>query len=155
MQHLSDADLQSLMNAIALRQGKPSELAKQYKTTVDALRAFVVEHHDELTIIREEYEASQGESTGDLTPAQLSDLWITNKFDRLQRYQAVADQLYNEVTGPNHIVGSEYATALRELRSYMQSVANELGQLLHRGSGESDSDSLSVDIQGIDINTLR
>lgn len=151
MDHLSDADLRSLLNAIALRQGKARELAERYKTTVEELREFVDLNHDELTSIREAYEARKEEqSDSDISPEQLDDLWITNKYERLQRYQDVAETLYGEFQE-----GSRDPAVMRELRFYMQAVANELGQLLHRGSGETGSDTLSVDIMGVDFNNLK
>ncbi len=51
---------------------------------------------------------------------------------------------------------SELSTAVRELRSYMQLAANELGQLLHRGAGDAgDGSYLSVDINGVNMENLR
>lgn len=149
MDHLSDADLRSLLNAIALRQGKTKELAERYSTTVTELKEFVELNREELTRIREEYEARE-EDSGEPTPSELDNLWITKKTERLERYQEVVDKLYGEF-----IDGSRDAAVMRELRFYMQAVANELGQLLHRGSGEAGSDSLSVDVMGVDINVLR
>jgi hypothetical protein len=151
MHHLTDADTRTLMNAIALREGTAKQIATWYDTTVDELRAFVKENKPELERIREELTQEDIEEPTNVTPAKLDDLWISKKSDRLQRYQNIADKLYEDAMAS----GVADSTVLRELRSYMLAAANELGQLLHRGSGESGTDSLSVDIMGIDINTLR
>lgn len=86
------------------------------------------------------------------TPKQLDDLWLTNKFERLKRIQFLADGMYESI-----VSGAYYgdATLMREYRSYLMLAANELGQLLHRGAGDSGGDTLSVDIQGIDMENLR
>lgn len=155
MDDLTDADRQSLINAIAYREGTAKQIAQWFATTVTELRSFVSEYKEEIEQVRQvalasEKESEDGINEGTVTPTQLSDLWIANKFERLQRYQEVTDKLYKEFTQ-----GSRDAAVMRELRFYLQAVANELGQLLHRGSGESGSDSLSVDIQGVELDNLK
>jgi hypothetical protein len=141
------------VNAIATREGNAKQIALWYGTTVDELRSFVEEHRGEIEQAKLEIEASSkdSESPNEVTPTELSELWIGNKFARLERYETIANKLYKHLND-EEITDS---TALRELRSYMVAAANELGQLLHRGSGETGTDSLSVDIQGIDMENLR
>jgi hypothetical protein len=82
-------------------------------------------------------------------------MWITNKAQRLQRLQRVADIAYDDIVSGG-LVGAELATAVREFRSYLTSAANELGQLLHRGAGDSGTgDYLSVELNGVDMDSLR
>jgi len=90
-----------------------------------------------------------------IEPRDLADLWIGNKTARLQRYELIADYLF-ELIQSNRLAGTDLSTALREFRSYAIAAANELGQLLHRGSGDSGmGDTMSVDIVGIDAESLR
>lgn len=152
MSNLSDAltelDRQELIYEIATRAYTAKQLAQRYNTDRKDLRLFTEEYREEI----EEASrlAKQETSNGDPTPTELGELWISKKQERLTRYQAIANDLYKEA-----IAGSRDATVLRELRFYMVAAANELGQLLHRGSGESGSDSLSVDIQGVSIEDLK
>jgi hypothetical protein len=154
MAELTPADHIALVNAIATREGNAKQIALWYGTTVDELRSFVEEHRGEIEQAKLEIEASSkdSESPNEVTPTELGELWIGNKFARLQRYERIADKLYKEAM--EHGIGAD-STVLRELRSYMVAAANELGQLLHRGSGETGTDSLSVDIQGVDMENLR
>jgi hypothetical protein len=153
MEEMTSADRIALVNAIAGREGTASQIALWYDTSVEWLRSFVEDNREELEetrlrILEAESEVEQSSDT--ITPVQLDDLWITKKFDRLKRLQKIADLLYEEAQhDPTD------STVLRELRSYLVAAANELGQLLHRGSGESGTDSLSVDIQGVDLDNLR
>jgi len=149
MDDLTPADEQLLINAIATREGTTKQLAGWYGLTIPELQSFVEENKALLVRVREEAKASE-EDTNAVTPSQLSDLWIGKKVERLSRYQVVADKLYEAAKD-----GTTDATVLRELRFYMVAAANELGQLLHRGSGESGIDSLSVDMQGVDIGDLK
>jgi hypothetical protein len=153
MAELTPADHIALVNAIATREGNAKQLAQWYGTTVDKLRSFVEEHRGEIEQAKLEIEASSkdNESPNEVTPTELGELWIGNKFARLQRYENIANKLYDDAMS----MSVPDSTVLRELRSYMVAAANELGQLLHRGSGETGTDSLSVDIQGIDMENLR
>lgn len=162
MERLTDEEHTALVQAIVKREGTAAQLAMWYGLTVQELRAFVDAHWRELHAARAALEAAPDESTDDdetprdvVTPEHLDALWISSKLERLTRYQNIADRLYQNVMN-GHSVGSEYATDLRELRSYMLAAANELGQLLHRGSGDSGtSDTLGIEITGIDLETLR
>jgi hypothetical protein len=85
----------------------------------------------------------------------LDELWITNKFERLKRLQDLAELQFQDAAHGD-LVGADLSTALREFRSYLALAANELGQLLHRGSGESGThEMLNVNIEGIDMEQLR
>lgn len=150
IEELTTDERTGLLIDIASRAAKANMLAKQYGCTVAELQAFVAENAVALTGMRERMEREETESDDTVTPTQLEELWISNKFERLKRYQEIADRLYSDALTSND------ATVLRELRSFMLAAANELGQLLHRGSGESGTgDTLSVDIQGVDIDQLR
>lgn len=154
---LSLADHLRLVNDIASRAGTAAEIAKWYGVTTGDLKAFVEAHRGEIEDVAAGLEDSK---SGDLTnsepsPKELDELWVTKKTARLNRYQEIAEILYDDIKS-GKLSGTELATAVREFRSYMTTVANELGQLLHRGSGDAGTgDTLSVDIQGIDMETLR
>jgi len=156
---LSAFDREMLLDALARRAGTGAELAKQYGCSVVALRAFVQANHEELTDRREQAlsEAQDGphEAPDVVTPTQLDELWISNKFQRLSRYQTVADLLYKDLA-TGQMSGSDLSTAAREFRSYATLAANELGQLLNRGAGDSgDGDSLAIDVGGINLSDLK
>jgi len=139
---------QKLILAIASKEQTATELADEFGYTIEELRKFTEENIKAIKRAHEKLEEAARESalSSVVTPQELSDLWISNKTDRLNRYQAVADKLYQDVMNDD-----ADATTLRELRSYMLAAANELGQLLHRGSGESgDGDKLQVEFKGVD-----
>lgn len=142
MSELTPTDQQALINAIALREGTAKQLSRRFGLTIDELKAFLGEHREEVEEVSEQEK-------------EVSDLWITNKNERLLRLQTIADKLYQECTEANYVSASEYATVLREFRSYCAAVANELGQLLHRGAGDAGTDSLTVDFQGVELEDLR
>lgn len=144
---LTELDRENLIYEIATRARTAKQLASAYETTVDALKSFVEEYENDITVAREQ--ASQAGEEGEPTPVELSHLWIANKTERIQKMQNIADRLYVDC------MNTFDAATLREFRSYCAAVANELGQLLHRGAGESGSDSLSVDIQGISLDNLK
>lgn len=149
---MTETDRVALINAIATREGNARQLANRFGTTVDDLRLFVTHNREAITLAKEALVTDEEEDSRDVSPMQLAELWITNKYDRLERYQAVADHLCRLAL----IDGVYDPVVLRELRSYMMAAANELGQLLHRGSGEGNSgDSLSIDIGGVDMDTMR
>jgi hypothetical protein len=147
---LSVSERQELIHAIASREGTAEELAEQYGRSVGFLRRFTENNLRAIEL------ASEGlaEATTPIdlvTPATLAELWISNKTDRLTRYQNIADRLYTIAMerGPD-------STVLRELRFYMLAAANELGQLLHRGSGDSaDGDKLQVEFLGVDPDSFK
>jgi len=134
--------MQVLFRAIAMREGSAKEISERFNVPIPVLKALVDSNRTTLQAIRDSKQ-------GDVTPAQLEELWISQKAERLKRYETIANQLYRNVIGGN-LLGSEYATALRELRSYMQAVAHELGQLMNRGSGDAEGDTLNVSISGMD-----
>jgi transposase-like protein len=140
---------QALIRAIALREGTVKELAIRFGLAPELVRAFAEVNMDE---IKEYAEPSPPDA---VTPQQLDDLWITNKFERLKRLQNVADETYKTITDGVEST-AELAIVIREFRSYLMLAANELGQLLHRGSGESGTgDSLSVEMNGVDMGDLQ
>lgn len=146
---------------------------------VPALRAFVAEHEDSIRHIAEEAEweaerASEeaaeakqrkarlvaigfGETNSEsafpddvVSPEDLDILWISKKTERLKRYQIIADLLFAMAQA-----GSTDATVLRELRSFMRYAAEELGQLLHRGSGEmSENSTVNYTLPGVSMEDL-
>lgn len=154
--NLSDVDRLRLIDDIARRAGTAKRLAKLYGMSISDLKIFVEDNREQLELTREAAELDALENqdaptTGDSqpTPTQLSELWITNKFERLFRYQQVAEALFT-----NAKYGDQVAT--REFRTYLRAVAEELGQLLNRGAGEAaDGDVLSVDIKGVNMEALK
>lgn len=157
-----------IIHAVALREGTARELAERFSMPVAALRAFVTEHEDTIRHIAEEAEWEAQEAAREVaereqmdsenafpddvvSPSDLAELWISKKTERLKRYQIIADRLF-EIA--NH--GSTDATVLRELRSFMRYAAEELGQLLHRGSGDMPEDStVNYTLPGVDMEQLR
>ncbi len=136
-----------LIRDIATRAGTARELGKQYGMTLAALKRFTAAHRAEI----EEYAETPSERHREPEPTELSELWITNKFERLKRIQAVADATLEVIES-----GGVDQSLLREYRSYLALAANELGQLLHRGSGESaEGEILSVEIPGVDMETMK
>jgi hypothetical protein len=134
-----------LVAAIASRQWTAQELSKIFNRSVDELRAFVDEHLDSIEEAREVYDELEAESAQELT-----ELWIANKFERLRRLQKVAEVLYEGA------IRTYDATILRELRSYLALASNELGQLMHRGSGDNQDGAVAnYLIDGVDVNDLR
>jgi hypothetical protein len=155
VRRLTAVDTAQLIQEIATRAAPARVLAERYGAAVAELRAFTEAHREAIESAAEA--AKRAEETAEPTPGQLDGLWITNKYERLRRYQDVAAGAYDRLTfGTDDMPSAEYATVLREFRSYLMLAANELGQLLHRGAGDSgDGDVLSVDIQGIDMDSLR
>jgi regulatory protein YycH of two-component signal transduction system YycFG len=120
-----------------------------------ALRQFRDDHMAEIEECKRTLDpvSSRSDLPSVVTPTQLDDLWITNKFERLLRLQTIADGLYQAMVNQQLFTD---AVLVREYRSYLQLVANELGQLLHRGSGDSGTgDTMTVDIQGVNMDSLR
>jgi hypothetical protein len=158
---LSKSDRDALIYAIASKEGTAKELAWKYGHTVEDLREFVNDYQHYIEEVRYEIEQAQqiaanidkidqlGQVETGIDLGKIDDLWISSKYKRLKRYQQVVDQL----------MASKYmdATTLREIRSYMHYAAEELGQLLNRGAGQSaDSEStVKYSIDGIDPEDLR
>jgi hypothetical protein len=135
-----------LIAAIARREGTARQLAERFDRTTDELREFVKTHNSAI----ENFLNSNVDDESVVTPTQLDELWISNKFERLRRYETICDSLFKVCQD------TPDAVALRELRSYLLAASNELGQLMHRGSGDAGTgDSLHVEIQGIDLDNLR
>lgn len=158
MIELSPADRLTLVNDIASRAGKASEIAKWYGATVAELKAFTEDHRAEIETAKERLAApvnSKPELLTNPTPKELDELWLTKKTARLNRMEEVADVLYRDIMHGN-LAGTELATAVREFRSYLQAAANELGQLMHRGAGEANpDDTMSLQFNGVDLDNLR
>lgn len=151
---MTDADRIRLINAIASREGTAKQLSKTYGYSLDELKDFVSVNIEAIELAREALltidEEKEDEVTDEPTPQQLDDLWITNKFERLYRYQKVCDAI------ARHKYWEQDNVALREYRSYLRAAAEELGQLLHRGSGDAGSgDTVSYEIDGIDLTRLQ
>lgn len=156
------------MHAVAFREGTGRELAERFGMPVEALRAFVAEHEDSIRRLAEEadWEAENGaQEAGDeetnsesafpddmVDPNTLDELWISKKTERLKRYQIIADRLFFACVDGR---GLSDATTLRELRSFMRYAAEELGQLLHRGSGDMPENStVNYTLPGVDMDNL-
>lgn len=151
---ITPTDKARLLHAIASREGNARAISRRYGYTTDQLREFVAENRDEIAAMAEAL-ASNETSSDEPTPTELDQLWITKKFERLLRLQKLAEIQYQDAA-TGDLEGVELSTALREFRSYLMLAANELGQLLHRGSGDSGtSDILSVEIEGVDLNNLK
>jgi hypothetical protein len=144
-----------LIHAIATRAGTTKQIAEWYAVPPDWLRDFVRVNRAAIEAAKRHAEQAESDA-GTLTPQNLDDLWITNKFERLKRLQAIAETTYDDIQQGAYAGGADLAMAVREFRSYLMLAANELGQLLHRGSGDSGTgDTLSVEITGVDMDALR
>ena len=149
---LTDAERQELLGDIASRQYTGKTLAKMYACTTADLRKFTEMYKEDLErLVSKTPEQTPKPKSNEPDPTQLDELWVSQKFERLKRIQRIADDLYQQL-----IFDINDAVALREFRAYMVSAANELGQLMHRGSGDAGSgDVLSVDIPGIDLESMK
>jgi len=158
MRELSTVDKQALINAIASREGTAQQLAKWYDITTEELRQFLEDNREAVEMTKTALDVAEEETTytsSDVSPKELDELWITQKAARLARYEIICDYLFAQAIS-GLLAGADWSTALREFRSYAIAAANELGQLLHRGAGEgAGGDTMSVDIQGIDIDQMR
>lgn len=158
MRELTIEEEDELVKDLLTRAGTAAEIAKWYDLTKEELTTYVASHRERLEALREKAEnpeAQPAESDATVTPEQLDQLWISNKFERLKRAQRAADILYADIE-TNKLQGAELSTSLREFRSYCMWVSNELGQLMHRGSGDAGSgDVLGLEFVGIDINSLK
>lgn len=151
---MSADDRQSLIADIASREYTASQMAVRYGIPVPDLRQFVDKHKAAIEAERRRIDEPEDSTT--VTPTQLDDLWIGNKFERLVRLQTVAEKTYDSIVHGEAMNPAEQAIVIREFRSYLMLAANELGQLLHRGSGDAGTgDVLSVDIAGVDMEMLR
>lgn len=103
---------------LALGQLKAGELADKYGCEVAELQSFVARNRHELELVRNELDDNG--------------LWVTSKLARLRRYQQILEMLLPAA----HLMD---AMVIREIRSYLNDIADELGQLLNRGAGENVS----------------
>lgn len=151
---MTEEEYRQLITTIAGREGTAEEIAQWWGVSVAWLEQFVEENMQELITERIAIEAGDEEAEEEdentppdfVTPQQLSELWVSKQAARLERYQNIADKLYKESMKP----GTD-AVALRELRSYLSLAANELGQLMHRGAGNTGADDvLTVQWGGVD-----
>lgn len=141
----------ALIEDVALRKGTAQELSEKYGISVDELRAWAHENKMLLKLAARKFKEETDKLNDTITPTQLNELWLAKKFDRILRYQIIADELYDQI-----MQGSTDPTVLREFRSYCLAAANELGQLLHRGSGEAgDGTTVSYDIKGVNMDAMK
>lgn len=151
MRRLTSDERTDLINDIALRAGTASELCKWYEIDDEQLRAFV---NTNRAVIEEVRDRDGDESTPIevVAPATLQELWISKKTERLTRYQLIADALYTHLMLPG---GLNDNTLLREFRSYLRAGAEELGQLLHRGSDSDTGDVVNYSFGTVDMDALK
>lgn len=143
---------QELVLDIASREYKASKLCEMWQCSKEDLQAFVSTNRMAIELARQEMDVGDESTEDTVTPTQLSELWITNKFERLRRLEEVADLAYTAI----HAGAYGDSTLLREFRSYLTLAANELGQLLHRGAGDAaDGDVVTYEFKGIDLDNLR
>lgn len=146
---MDESTKQELIIAIAGREGNARELSERFGRSIAFLKRFAAEHERELELAREALE--QGHSDDLVTPSELDAHWISQKTVRLAAYEQVANFLFTDIKN-----GIRDSTTLREFRAYLNAAAQELGQLLHRGSGEgNDGDKLSVQWEGVDPESFR
>lgn len=139
-----DSADQELLLDIARREFTTRQLMDMYELSKEELEAFVQDNYDMLTNLRNQLNDPNSELSEEV---EVSQLWISSKVERLKRYQQIAERLINSQV--------DDATTLREIRSYLRYAAEELGQLLHRGSGEGASDStVHYSIEGVDMEKL-
>lgn len=147
---METSQVNALIRAIATREGTARELATRFGITVPELRTFLVENMDAVKAYTE-----RPSDSGTVLPADLSELWIGNKTERLRRLQEIAEISYRDIMHGD-LAGAELATATREFRSYLMLAANELGQLLNRGAGDSGEGTyLSVELNGVNTDDLK
>ena len=141
-----------LLRAIAKREGNISQLCLQYGCSKIELREYAALNRETIEeLAQPEPEPESITDSNAMTPTQLDELWITKKFERVKRLQTVADLSYILL-----LRDAGDSTLLREYRSYLMLVANELGQLLNRGAGDSaDAGMVTYAIEGVDMEKLR
>ncbi len=138
-----------------------TQIAAAYEYSVEELRDFAAEYlhqieecHFEMTSAAEDIAAAVADVEEELAEpvdeAKLEGYWITSKEKRIARYQDVADGLLRAIAN-----GAWDATTLREARSYMMYVANELGQLPLRGAKTDDGSEVSYMINGVDVEMMK
>jgi len=155
---ITGVDKVTLINVIASKRYKAGEISKRFGLSVEYLRAFTEDNHQ--AIVEANERLQDEEETSEPSVETLNSLWISSKSERLKRYEAVADFLYEQIVeerDPDTPMSDAYfSTLLREYRSYLSTVANELGQLMHRGSGDAGTgDSLSIEMNGVNLESLR
>jgi hypothetical protein len=131
----------ALIRDLASGEYTAKELAEKYRCQTVELRAFVDMYRAELEEVRHEMERIALLTDGD-------GLWVTSKKERLRRYQQVLEILLPAASTLDPMV-------IREIRSYLNDIADELGQLLNRGAGENNEDVMTnYTINGVDPKDL-
>lgn len=139
------ASTAELVVAIASRRWTAQELSRIFNRSVAELKEFVERNLERIEEAREVYEALESDATADI-----GDLWMSAKLERLRRAQNVAEVLYEGA------IRTFDPVILREFRSYLAYAANELGQMMHRNSGENaDGAVANYLIDGVDVSDLQ
>lgn len=160
LEHAYDTDT---LIAVIVDGWSPTRLAEFCEVPVREVKAFYKRHKGDIEIARlardldkDEFPSSVDheeitESEEGTEEERISKLWISSKYKRLQRYQRVTDKLLELIEG-----GAFDATTLREARSFMMYVANELGQIPNRGAGiaNMDGETATYTITGVDMEAL-
>ena len=148
---LDPVDLAFFMLDLAGRAGTIDELAAWYECTEDEISVFVEDNRSALTQLRDRMTETKPITEEDNKLPEvtsINELWISSKLSRLQRLQKFADDLYAQ--------GPYDAVTAREFRAYLMLAANELGQLLHRGSGDdTNSQGMNVSFGLVDMEKLK
>lgn len=140
-----------LIEDVALRRGTGAELAAKYEVSIEDLKEWAAENKLLLKLAARKFREETRKLNDTVSPKQLNDLWIGKKFDRLLKYQIIADELFEMI-----MEGSTDPTVLREFRSFCLAAANELGQLLHRGAGESsDGAVVRYNFGNVDMDAMK
>jgi hypothetical protein len=156
----------SLIADIASRAYTARELMDTYQLDRESLLAFRDAHIEEITnasnvnveaITVEDIETeivnrsmSIGELLSQLSDVDITALWIAKKSQRILRYQTVVDVLFRTP------LEKWDSTTIREIRSYLAAVAEELGQVPNRGSATDGEDTRATyTITGVDPDELR
>ena len=162
----TEIDTEALVVAIASRAYNASELMQTFGLTKRALLAFRDAHIGEIEkarlLLDEQAERdrldeelahrdiSLGPLLKELSTKELTDLWSTRKSQRILRYQMVIDMLF--LIRPNEWD----STVIREIRSYLGAIAEELGQIPNRGSATDGEDTKATyEIVGVHPDELR
>lgn len=165
---IGPAKRQALIRDIAKRALTVKQLAIRYKLDPTDVREFASEH---IEAIKEENQRQLAEeerklfsqlnriarlaaldSLTETEPEEerksISSLWVASKYERLKRYQFVLEHmLLNFTIDP---------VLIREIRSYLNDIAEELGQLPNRGTATDDEESIiKYTLEGVDLGKLK
>jgi hypothetical protein len=165
---IGPAKRQALIRDIAKRALTVKQLAIRYKLDPTDVRDFAQEHLEE---IKEENQRQLAEeerkllsqlnritrlaALENLTDTEeeedrktISSLWVSSKYERLKRYQFVLEHmLLNFSLDP---------VLIREIRSYLNDVAEELGQLPNRGTASDNEESVvKYTLEGVNLEDLQ